>query len=198
MIQLIICVGDVERFSKMSWEDSVSFILGSPFKHSRWPQSSKDRSVALQAARDAMPPVYSSVKKQDGRRWFWFSRHSHYKTWSHKAVLSSRILAFQHLCSTYHIIPRYSKNIPIQYKSLCVYIYLYIYTYIYNYIYIYLFIYGFIHIYKFWNGLLKAEAQETDSDSMARLFAERLRPTQDFPSWINLMYYVYIWLYIDI
>jgi hypothetical protein len=30
MIQLIICVGDVERFSKMSWEDSVSFILGSP------------------------------------------------------------------------------------------------------------------------------------------------------------------------
>ena len=202
MIQLIICVGDVERFSKMSWEDSVSFILGSPLST---PAGHNHPRIGVLPCKQRVMPCHQyihlsrnrmggddfdsqdiRITKHEATKRFWVPG-----SWLSN-TFAAHIILFQD-------IPRI---FPFNTK-VCVYISIYIYTYIYIIIYIIIYIYLFIYlwIYSYLQILkrpLKAEAQETDSDSMARLFAERLRPTQDFPSWINLMYYVYIWLYIDI
>jgi len=186
-------VGD-ERFGKMSWEDSVSFILGSPLST---PAGHNRPRIGVLPCKQRVMPCHQYIHlsrnrmggddfdSQDIR----ITKHEATKRfWVPGSWLSNTFAA--------HIIPFQEYSHSIQ---KFVYIYIYIYTYIYIsvciYIFIYLWIYSCLQILK---RPLKAEAQETDSDSMARLFAERLRPTQDCPSWINLMYYVYIWLYIDI
>ena len=190
-------MGD-ERFGKMSWEDSVSFILGSPLST---PAGHNRPRIGVLPCKQRVMPCHQYIHlsrnrmggddfdSQDIR----ITKHEATKRfWVPGSWLSNTFAA--------HIIPFQEYSHSIQ-KFVYIYIYIYTYVYIYIYIYISVCIYIFIYLWiysclQILKRPLKAEAQETDSDSMARLFAERLRPTQDCPSWINLMYYVYIWLYI--
>ena len=182
-------MGD-ERFGKMSWEDSVSFILGSPLST---PAGHNRPRIGVLPCKQRVMPCHQYIHlsrnrmggddfdSQDIR----ITKHEATKRfWVPGSWLSNTFAA--------HIIPFQEYSHSIQ-KFVCIYIYVYIYISVC--IYIYLFIYGFIHVYKFWNGLWKLKPRRRTATAWPGSLLNgsvQLRTAQAESTWCIIFIYDYI------